>query len=124
MHASPSTTAEHDQTSPECCFLSESPETDSFELLDLTGDEDSANDARNTQSTEIGNNHLAKWGIDGEEYEVEAIIRHEIINGTPHYRVKWQGWPSSANTWEPIGSLGQCKDLIEEFHQPRRRRAR
>lgn len=88
MHASSSTTAEHEQTSSERCFLSESLEADSFEFLDLTGDEDSANDARNTQSTEIDNTHLAKWGIDEEEYEVEAVIHHEMINETPHYRVK------------------------------------
>ena len=87
-----------DQTSPGCCFPSESPETDSFEFLDLTGDEDGANVARNTQSTEIGNTYLAKWGIGKEEYEVEGVIRHEMINGTPHYRVKWQGWPSFAYT--------------------------
>ena len=30
MYASPSTVSEHDQTSPGCCFPSESPETDSF----------------------------------------------------------------------------------------------
>jgi len=50
---------------------------------------------------------------DREEYEVEAIIGHEMIRGTPYYRVKWQGWPRSANTWEPIDNLGQCKDLIK-----------
>ena len=121
MYASASTAAEHNQISPERCFPLESTP---IEFLDLAGDEDTATDARNNQSTEISNTHLAKWGTGEEEYEVEAIIGHEMIRGTLHYRVKWQGWPGSANTWEPIGNLGHCEDLIEEFHQPRRRRAR
>jgi hypothetical protein len=58
---------------------------------------------------------LAPSGIDRgsddrDEYKVEAIIDHDMVRGIPHYRVKWQGWPSSANTWEPIDNLGQCKD--------------
>lgn len=64
------------------------------------------------------------WATREEKYVVEDVIGHEMIMGTPHYRVKWQGWPGSANTWEPIGDLGHCEDLIEGFHQPRRRRAR
>jgi hypothetical protein len=42
---------------------------------------------------------------DEEKYKVEAIIGYKVINRTPHYRIKWEGWPSSANTWEPIDSL-------------------
>jgi hypothetical protein len=50
-----------------------------------------------------------------EEYEVEKIVqRRPFRKGDPAkidgddgylYRVKWQGWPSSDNTWEPASNL-------------------
>jgi Chromo (CHRromatin Organisation MOdifier) domain len=71
------------------------------------------------------NTHLAQPRIemesDGEgEYDVEAIVSHKKIGGTLHYEVKWEGWPSSANTWEPIDHLAKCQDMIEEFHKKAR----
>ena len=51
-----------------------------------------------------------------EEYDVEAIIHHDMVKGTPYYRVKWKNWPE--NTWEPIGRLGKWKHLIDDFHRP------
>ena len=66
---------------------------------------------------------MASWGIDRalemrNKYKVEAIVGHDMVGGSALYRVKWHGWPSSANTWEPIQNLEECKDLIKEFHQP------
>lgn len=61
MQASPRTTAEHDQISSECYSPPKSSsEIDTFEFLDLTGDKDTTDDARNTQPTEIGNTYLTK----------------------------------------------------------------
>ena len=46
MHASPSTTAEHDKTRPERYSPPKiSPEIGNFEFLDLTGDKDTTDDA-------------------------------------------------------------------------------
>ena len=85
MHDPASTTAEHDQSSPECRYQSELPaKTESFKLLDLIGDEDIAHDAMKIQSAGMHNTHVAKWGSSEEEYEVEGIIGHEMINGTAH----------------------------------------
>lgn len=54
---------------------------------------------------------------DEELYNIEKIIGHKMIKGMPHYRIKWEGYPSSANTWEPIDVLEKCQDLIEEYHR-------
>jgi hypothetical protein len=56
---------------------------------------------------------------DEKEYQIEAIIDHKLMNETPYYRIKWAGWPSSANTWEPIDNLRKCQNLIVKFHRPR-----
>ncbi|EKX72045.1 chromo domain containing protein [Theileria equi strain WA] len=48
---------------------------------------------------------LASLTIDGEpegdEYEVEDVIDFKFIRGQPKYLVKWKGFPSEDNTWEP-----------------------
>jgi hypothetical protein len=70
---------------------------------------------------------------EGEElYKVEEIIGHKMIKGVRYHRIKCEGYPSSANTWEPIEFLEKCQDLVEEYHRKdecrrkarRRRRSR
>jgi chromobox protein 1 len=70
---------------------------------------------------------------EGEElYNIEEIIGHKTIKGVRYYRIKWEGYPSSANTWEPVTVLEKCQDLVEEYHRndecrrkaKRRRRSR
>ena len=50
------------------------------------------------------------------QYVVEKILARKKIRGKVHYRVKWLGYPSSANTWEPRTTLiRQIPDIINEF---------
>jgi len=40
--------------------------------------------------------------LQPDEYEVEEILSERQDNhGKPEYLVKWRGYPTSANTWEP-----------------------
>ena len=38
-------------------------------------------------------------------YEVEAIVGDELINGEIRYKVKWKGYRSDEDTWEPKSGL-------------------
>jgi hypothetical protein len=40
-----------------------------------------------------------------DEYKVEEILDRQRISGKPHYLVKWKGYDTSENTWEPIENL-------------------
>ena len=61
--------------------------------------------------------------------EVEKILNYKQISGRPYYLVKWKGYDTSENTWEPIAHLDGCHQKVKEFHQqkdrrfPRRRKA-
>lgn len=46
-------------------------------------------------------------------YKVEAIVNKKIANGEPLYRIKWVGYPSWQNTWEPPHHLPQ--DIIDAY---------
>jgi len=51
-----------------------------------------------------------------EEYQVETILDKKIgQSGQSLYYIKWMGWPESANTWEPVGSLDGCEEVLKEF---------
>ena len=64
--------------------------------------------------------------MDGEEeFEVEKIIDMKQM-GRGHktyYLIKWKGYPTSDNSWEPRENI-HAEELIREFQNrdPRRRK--
>lgn len=54
-----------------------------------------------------------------EEYEVEKILARKKVKGQIYYLVKWKGYDTSENTWEPIKNLTNCREEIRKFHQRR-----
>ena len=51
-----------------------------------------------------------------EEFAVEAIIAARVTRkGVPQFEVKWQGYPSSENTWEPEENLAHCATKVKAF---------
>ncbi|KXN82003.1 Chromo domain protein LHP1 [Leucoagaricus sp. SymC.cos] len=53
---------------------------------------------------------------EGEEtYEVEAIVNHKLIRNRFHYFVKWEGYPTSENTWEPPENLEKATDVLRRY---------
>lgn len=49
-----------------------------------------------------------------EEYTVEKILQLNEIDNKPHFLVKWKGWGSNANTWEPLAHIQDC-DPFKRF---------
>jgi transposase InsO family protein len=52
-----------------------------------------------------------------QEYEVERILNDKRVSGKPYYLVKWKGYDTSENTWEPIENLTGCHQLVQRYHQ-------
>ena len=48
-------------------------------------------------------------------YLVEKILKRRKINGKYEYKIKWEGYPMSESTWEPMRNLETAKNLIEEY---------
>lgn len=56
-----------------------------------------------------------------EEYIVEEIVDRRINeDGVVEYKVRWKGYSSEDDTWEPAENC-QCHELIEEFEKNRSR---
>jgi hypothetical protein len=52
---------------------------------------------------------------DNETYDVEKILDRKIENRKKLYLIKWQGYPESSNTWEPLKNLQNIKNMVKEF---------
>ena len=48
-----------------------------------------------------------------DEYEVKEILERKGQN----YLIKWKGYPTSDNTWEPLTNLGNCRELLKDFRK-------
>jgi hypothetical protein len=57
--------------------------------------------------------------IEGElEYDVEKVIDSRMRRGHLEYLVKWDGYTSEHNTWEPEANLlPRSKKAVQDFHQ-------
>ncbi|VEN52695.1 unnamed protein product [Callosobruchus maculatus] len=53
------------------------------------------------------------------EYAVEKIVakRFNPKRKTWEYQVKWENFSSDENTWEPVGNLHHCKQMVELFEE-------
>lgn len=53
------------------------------------------------------------YRIEEKLYEVEEIVDKKMKKGRFHYCVKWLGFDSSQNTWEPREHLPE--EMIDHF---------
>ena len=53
------------------------------------------------------------------EYKVKKILKQKRINRQPFYLVKWKGYNTLENTWEPIVNLKGCHQAMQEYWQQR-----
>ncbi|KAI0469749.1 hypothetical protein GGR56DRAFT_242171 [Xylariaceae sp. FL0804] len=54
---------------------------------------------------------------DEDKYIVDKLVNMRINDETQliEYQVKWVGYPTSANTWEPIDHLSSCTGKLLKF---------
>jgi Chromo (CHRromatin Organisation MOdifier) domain len=53
---------------------------------------------------------------DALEYEVEDILDSRRYRNQFQYLVKWKGYDTGHNTWEPATNLTHCTGLLKTFH--------
>ena len=50
-----------------------------------------------------------------EEYEVEAVLRHRGRAGRCTFLIRWKGYSTAEDTWEPERNLSNAQPLITEY---------
>jgi len=62
--------------------------------------------------------------LEEESFEVEEIRdKRKVIGGGWLYNVKWVGWESDTNTWEPPEHLEACESKVDDFERKLARKA-
>ena len=63
---------------------------------------------------------IEQESVDEEIYEVEKVVGKRIHQGKVEYLLKWKGYSSNDNTWEPEDSL-DCSELLQEYEKNKER---
>jgi hypothetical protein len=50
------------------------------------------------------------------EFEVEAILDKRLVGRQEQFLIKWRGYDTRDNSWEPVGNLN-CLELLAEYHR-------
>eukprot|EP01049_Picozoa_sp_SAG25_P015988 SAG25_NODE_3466_length_1072_cov_1.833505_2_plen_225_part_00 len=65
--------------------------------------------------TSYSDRQVAPEEEEEEEFVVEAVCGARMVEGVQQFRVKWQGYDSDDDTWEPEGNLTNCSEKVEDF---------
>jgi len=57
-----------------------------------------------------------------DEWEVEEVLDKRRIKDTLHYLVKWDGWPSEYNSYEPAAHLANAPGAVTSFEKKLKRK--
>ena len=52
---------------------------------------------------------------DNDIYFIERILDRRRVNDRLEYKIKWEGYPMSQSTWEPLSNLQTAKELVDEY---------
>ena len=58
-----------------------------------------------------------------DEWEVEEVLDEKRTKDIVYYLVKWTGWPSEYNSYEPVAYLTNAPQAIVSFERKRKRKA-
>uniref|UniRef100_T1IPN5 Chromo domain-containing protein n=1 Tax=Strigamia maritima TaxID=126957 RepID=T1IPN5_STRMM len=57
--------------------------------------------------------------MSDDEFEVEEILTSRIRNKQSEYLVRWKGYGSDSDTWEPAVNLLNCPEILDRFNATR-----
>jgi hypothetical protein len=58
---------------------------------------------------------------DGEEYEIEQVLDERTRRGKREYLVRWLGYPSWEDSWQPEENLANAQEILTEYQARRDR---
>ncbi|KAL6077822.1 Chromobox protein 1 [Balamuthia mandrillaris] len=88
---------------------------ESKKKMDEEEEEEEEEEAEESEEEEAEGEEEGEEEEAEEEFEIENILDCRTNKGIKEYLVKWKGYPSSQNTWQPESDLTNCQELLQEF---------
>lgn len=66
-----------------------------------------------TTRNRTNNKRKSKTKTDEKIYEVDYIVEHKYKSNQPLFRVRWVGYLSCDDTWEPISNFLEMSPVLE-----------
>ncbi|XP_046842151.1 chromobox protein homolog 5-like isoform X2 [Xenia sp. Carnegie-2017] len=54
---------------------------------------------------------------DDQNFEVEKILARRKRERKVEYLIKWKGFSSEENSWEPEENMNECQELVRQFQK-------
>lgn len=58
---------------------------------------------------------------EAEEYEVDRVLQKRVVRGREEFLVRWKGYSSFEDSWEPRGNLQNAREALQAFESGRSR---
>lgn len=92
--------------------------------MSSSDDESTSSEENDEQNVENTSDAESAENSDDDErrYNVEKIINDKVMRGKRHFRIKWEGFNSKHNSWEPEENIPNA--LIQEYFRVKSERRR
>lgn len=81
--------------------------------VEMNGDDDNEDEGMKNEASDSPS--------DSEEFEVEKFLAvcygdpNKVKKSGVYFKVRWKGYDSSEDTWEPLDGLSDCKEVLKDF---------
>lgn len=73
---------------------------------------------KKTKKAAVGGKKRGRKPKDEQEWEVEEVTAVRTTEaGTEEFYIKWKGYSSEENTWEPADNVANCDKAINRFRE-------
>uniref|UniRef100_A0A0R3S0J4 Chromo domain-containing protein n=1 Tax=Elaeophora elaphi TaxID=1147741 RepID=A0A0R3S0J4_9BILA len=83
--------------------------------VDYVEEEINETNADERKSEDIGEDSNEDEELDEDEFEVDHILNVAAIDGEIKYQVRWKGYGSDEDSWEPEENLETARRILDEY---------
>ena len=92
---------------------------DLVERLQLAMEEEDDDDPEEASEHALEEDDDEDADDEEETFKVEKLLKTKTVKGQVYYLVKWEGWATEFNSWEPKENVGL--PLIQKFESERKK---
>ncbi|EFO24116.2 hypothetical protein LOAG_04364 [Loa loa] len=101
---------------------------DSIKITDAVEEDLETNETnKNESKNENGEKDSDEDELDDDEFEVDRILNVAAMDGEVKYQVRWKGYGSDEDSWEPEWNLETARLILDKYiasHQDERNKLR